>query len=257
MAEHLDNPAGRLHALLLELHRRHSQSPQGALAWDALAAITVPQYGASSPEAVVALAQVLALPMEIRDAVAAFTVDDVDEMEHLLEHLDEVESALALMTNRGQNLQQFFIKFAPGCDVPRSAAVGRLSTCSRALRSYRPEPVISAEDLSRIEQAITSLMSDVAEMELEPDARILLLRHLHAMLRAVHQVRITGCAPLEESLDAFVGALVRQPTAVAQLEDRGVLPRLTKLGQMINAAVAVANGAFELGNKVLALVHRS
>lgn len=207
MSDFLDNPAGRLHALLTRFAQAGPHP--NAIAWDAWIAVLAPGTPPAPAAAFAAVAQLLALPEAIRRAVDALETDDEEKAELVLD-LDKIESGFEVMANRGQPVKVMLAPFAPA-GIETSAAVRTLRTCSRRLHSEAPEPEVSVEELREFEDAITALMTDVQAAELGVELKLLLLRHLHAMLQAIQFVSVTGVVPLEESLDAFAGALQRQP----------------------------------------------
>lgn len=245
MSEYLDNPAGRLHELLIELHRATPREQNNA-AWNAWVGIlTPPETPVDSPEAVAAIARLLELPAAVRAAVAALDPDKVDEDEkaELVEDLDKIETGLRLTTQQSHPVKQIFAPFAPSGDVPRSAAVRTLKMCARKLHRLAPEPMTSADDLDRLAESVVELMQEVQDADLSPKTKALLLRHLHLLLQAIHSVRITGIVVLEERMDAFSAALVvRQPEAGEELLQSSVIGRFKAFLEAINLLLRGARG---------------
>ncbi|WP_333769817.1 hypothetical protein [Streptomyces sp. IBSBF 2435] len=237
MTEYLQNPAGRLHAFLFKLYSKNrGKTPP---AWDACAELLAPGQSKTSSQVFIAVAEVVQLPDQVRERVAALSIDE-DEKAELLEDLEKIELGLGHMANRGHNLQSMFVCFAPGGDVPQSAAVRTLLTCARRLQRARQEPEVPADDLRRFAEEITALMELVQEAELGQSAKFLLLHHLHALLQAVQHIRITGTVPIEEALDAFVGAMRRQPEATAEVVKAPFIARLKSLLETVNSALTIA-----------------
>ncbi|MER5199563.1 hypothetical protein ACWD3J_33950 [Streptomyces sp. NPDC002755] len=251
MPEYDDNPAGRLRAVLIEVH----QMPPNMLAWDAMVKVLAPEASPSSPEALRAMTLLLELPAGIRAAVDALDEDE-EEKEHLLEHLDKVEAFLASVANRNLNLQQALPSFAAGGDVPNSAAVQSLGTCSRRLHRYSPEPVIPREEVDALIQSVTSLMVDIRASSLDNAAKLLLLHHLHRLLQDLELIRITGAAPVEESLDAFLVALSRNPEARQEAERQGFTERLAVIASTVRRFFDIARGVRQLGTETHAVIEQ-
>ncbi|MFI0964169.1 hypothetical protein ACH4S8_22560 [Streptomyces sp. NPDC021080] len=251
MPEYEDNPAGRLRTLLIELHR----TPPNTVAWDAMVRLLVPEASVSSPEAHMAMARLMELPASIRTAVDALDEDE-EEKEHLLEHLDKVETFLSHVASRSFILQQAFQVLAAGGDVPNSAAVQSLGTCSRHLHRYNPEPVIPREEVDALIQSVTSLMDDIRASSIENAAKLLLLHHLHRLLQTLDLIRITGAAPVEESLDAFLGALARNPEARQEAGRHGFGERLAAIANAIGRVFDLARGVRQLGTETHAVIEQ-
>ncbi|KJY32156.1 hypothetical protein [Streptomyces sp. NRRL S-495] len=246
--DYTDNPAGRLRSLLLSLHDLYRARGE-MVAWEAMAELL--QEPASSPQALIRYADVLRLPGEIRDAVASLDFDEEDK-EHLLEHLDRVELAL-VHAGRHNGLTGVLSMFAPAGEVPNSAAVQSLQTCSRTLHRHVAEHELDEEALERITATVTGLMEDVlAAPGLDSDIKRLLLTHLRSILEAVQNVRVTGQGPVEEATDALVGAIARRPSVITRLRGFGnLLPRVRETVDVVNAALAMEQDANRLVHNVM------
>ncbi|MGW4879120.1 hypothetical protein ACWEPI_21470 [Streptomyces sp. NPDC004262] len=253
MPEYIDNPAGRLRNLLIEVHR--ASPNQNVSAWQAVTKVLVPRAAPASAMVMSAMSHLLELPSEIRAAVAALNEDE-EEKEYLLEHLGKIEVFLTSVANQTMVLQQAFQVFAVGGDVPNSAAVQSLSHCSRRLHRLRPEPTIPSEEIDELIQSVTELMSDIRGSGLEAAAKALLLRHLHLLLQALDLIRITGTAPVEESLDAFLVALQRAPEVAEGVRRRGFGERLEAIAKVIRTAMSLARGAHQLGTETHAVLEQ-
>lgn len=254
MAEYLNNPAGRLRSFILELHAAYPQpnAQSSVMAWDAVAQLLVPGMPLQSPQVVIAIGRVLALPGEVRRAVGSLDLDDPEDEAQFLEGLDAVEGGLALITQRNHLLSHVFECFAPGGQVLLCGAIQSLAHCSRELRRcQRTDGELSTEDLEQIAEAITNLVTEVGRAQLDGALRVFLLDHLFAMLRAAHLVRVTGTGPLEGATDALLGQLRRHPDTTAGLQRTGFLARIGEVLAVINAAVAVSTGSVALTQTVL------
>jgi hypothetical protein len=251
MTEYEDNPAGRLRSLLIRLHRTALNRP----AWDATVRLLVPDAPTSSPEALMAMTRLMELPADIRAAVDALDEDE-EEKEHLLEHLDKVEAFLTNIASRTFILHQAFQALAAGGDVLNSAAVQSLGTCSRRLHRYNPEPVIPREEVDGLIRSVTSLMDDIRASSIENAAKFLLLHHLHRLLQTLDFIRITGAAPVEESLDAFLGAFARSPEAGQEAGRHGFVERLAAIANAIGRSFDIARGVRQFGTETHAVIEQ-
>ncbi|MFD7645746.1 hypothetical protein ACFV4P_34460 [Kitasatospora sp. NPDC059795] len=251
-SEFLDNPAGRLRRLLLDLHAAHGGRGEQISAWHLWTEVLNPDGGIDDVETWTRFLAVLQLPGRIRTAVEGLGLDE-DEQEHLLEHLDRVERGLAQATHRHPALHNF-AQFAPAGDIPNSAAVQSLQTCSRALHRLAGEAMASEEDLRRISQVVAELMEEVLGSELDSDLKGLLLTHLRAVQEAVQNARVSGQRPIEEATDALVGALRRRPSLLTRLAGAaGWLPRVKETVDTVNTVLGMEEQARELTHRVLEL----
>jgi hypothetical protein len=255
MQERLDNPAGRLHALLMQMHA--AAPDQNRSGWQTMVQVLAPPgTPEDSATALAAAARMFELPRAVRAAVAALDVDEEEKTELVLD-LDKIEAGLVQIRNPAQPIRAIFSSFAPAGDVPSSAAVRTLLMCSSRLHRIAPEPMASFEDLERLAAAVTDLIEDVQGSQLDSRAKLLLMHHLHALLRAIDFARITGMVPLEEGVDAFVGALHRQPEVGTEIAKASIFDRLKQLVAGIELLLRGARGARELASGAGQAAHQA
>ncbi|TKA00497.1 hypothetical protein [Actinacidiphila oryziradicis] len=252
MAQYLDNPAGRLHKLLLDLHTAFpsDQQQKSVPAWQAIVTL-IGNEGGLSGEAMI-VSGVAALPQQVREGVAALPSDD-DRKADLVQHLDEIENGMAALLNR-QPLFQMFCIFSTNGEVPRSAAINSLAHCSYELHREVPEHTISDEEIARIIEMITELMQEVSEAQLPDQFKLLMLRHLHALLQAAHSVRFAGTQPLDDALFALMGAMVRVPSAQEELHRVGLGERFKNAVNTLNMLLSTGTAAAQLGQGIAGIL---
>lgn len=248
MTQLTDNPAARLHTLLLDLHEAHPrQQNQQRQAWHAICSLLGVQP--DSPAGLQAVADVVRLPDEVTEAIGAH-VDDEEEREHLLEGMSLIRNAMTVVVSRN-TLQGMFECFAPGGSVPLSGIVRDLASCSRVLHRSAPTSALSDAELDHLKTLIVGLMDQVIETGLDAGVRLLLLAHLRKMLEAVQLVRVGGRAAIEEELDAVVGAVIRRPEAAVTLQRSGLLEKLKTWVATMNGLLTVGTGSTQLGQAVM------
>ncbi|MDC0765686.1 hypothetical protein [Streptomyces sp. HD] len=247
MVEHVDNPAGRLRKLLLDLHTHNhtEQMQQQKPAWTAI--LELAEVEGSLDREMTAISTVVGLPTKVRQAVQALPVDD-DRKEHLLDHLDEVERGMVHVLTR-QSLNTVFTAFAPGGVVPQSAAISSLSHCSYELHRHAPEPTVSDEDLARIIEMINDLMLEVARADLPDAIRGAMVNHLMALLQAAYNVRFAGTQPLDDALFALMGAASRA-NAEEGLARVGLWGKFKNAVQTIGTMLSTGQSAAQLGQGI-------
>ncbi|MER5300189.1 hypothetical protein ABT039_12120 [Streptomyces lasiicapitis] len=247
MVQYLDNPAGRLHKLLLDLHSAtpNDQQQKNKQAW--MAIVELIDTGASLAREASIVGAVVALPGQIRDAVAGLD-EDQERKDHLLSHLDEVEGGMSQVLSR-QSLYAMFTTFATGGVVPQAAAINSLSHCSWALHSDARELTISDDDLARIIEMIKSLMTEIAEAELPSNVKRAMLNHLAALLQAAHDVRFAGTQPLDDALFALMGATGRTG-AREDLDRVGLWARLQNAVQTVGDMLSTGESAAQIGQGI-------
>ncbi|WP_405678506.1 hypothetical protein OG859_13255 [Streptomyces sp. NBC_00048] len=252
MAPQHDNPAARLRDVLLAVHARFpgQRDQEAVLAWSAFAQTL--EVGENTAAGVHAIASVIQLPSQIIAAVRALG-EEQDEEEHLLHGLDLLESAMAGVAAR-KPLYQVFYEIVPGGHVPQSAAAHGLLSVSRALHRANPVQFLSEEDLTRLENLITEMMSEVGATALPPQVRILLLSHLHLMLQAVHVARVTGRDDIEATFDALYGSIIRRPEHVEAIHQAGFADKFRDWINSFNGIISISTGAVGLGQQVVRML---
>ncbi|MER5665512.1 hypothetical protein [Streptomyces mirabilis] len=247
MVQYIDNPAGRLEKLLLDLHAAYpnDQQQNHKQAWVAVVELINNASGLAAQVQIVGA--VVALPAEIRESVAQLPVDD-DRKEHLLSHLVEIEQGMIALLNR-QSLFAVFNCFATNGIVPRSAAVAALSHCSYELHRSAPEVVISDDDLARIIEMINELMAEVAEAKLPDVVKRAMLNHLVALLQAAYNVRFAGTQPLDDALFALSGSIGRT-NGREDLVRVGLWEKFQRAVQAVNLMLSTGQTAAQLGQGI-------
>ncbi|MER5980149.1 hypothetical protein ABT142_27125 [Streptomyces sp. NPDC001857] len=247
MVHYLDNPAGRLHKLLLDLHAAfpNHQQQETKQAWTAVVELVGNESGLGGEAAIIS--GVVSLPAEIREAVGTLSEED-ERKEHLLAGLDQVEQGLNQLVNR-QSLFSMFNAFATNGVVPQSAAVSSLSHCSYELHRSIPEVTISDDDLARIVDMLNELMREVAEADLPNVVKRAMLNHLIALLQAAHNVRFAGSQPLDDALFALTGSVTRTG-ASEDLARVGLWEKVKKAMQTLNLMLSTGQSAVQLGQGV-------
>ncbi|MFC8005593.1 hypothetical protein ACFUCH_13335 [Streptomyces olivaceus] len=247
MAYYTDNPAGRLHKLLLDLHAAlpTDQQQKSKQAWAAIVDLIGNEAGLAGEASIIS--GVVALPAQIREAVGALREDD-ERKEHLLAGLDGIERAMNHVMMR-QHLYGVFTAFATNGVVPQSAAVSSLSYCSYELHRSIPEVTISDDDLVRIVEMINDLLREVSEAELPNVVKRAMLNHLTVLLQAAHNVRFAGTQPLDDALFALSGSIGRT-MAHEDLARAGLWERVKKAVQTINLMVSTGQATAQLGQSV-------
>jgi hypothetical protein len=197
MTDHLSNPAGRLMQLLdhcwnTQAHVGITQAWAQYLGWQDLT---------YSPEQLRAFADIVRLPEQVREAIEAAQPTD-EPIEELLEELPKARDAIAFNAAVGQQIQVMKQRYDRG-------TIKSLQTCSYVIDrdTGRPQPAPAVE---RIKAAAQALVDEIENADdLDPEARIALLRHAEAVLSAVRLVKVGGAEALQKEGDVLLGHLIR------------------------------------------------
>jgi hypothetical protein len=247
MPHYLDNPAGRLHKLLLDLHAAfpNQQQQNAKQAWSAIVDLIGNRSGLAGEAAIIS--GVVALPTQVRESVAALPADE-ERKEHLLSGLDEIEQGMIQVATR-QHLYGVFTCFATNGVVPQSAAVSSLSHCSYELHRAMPEVTIPDDEMARIVEMITDLMSEVAAAHLPDPVKRAMLSHLTTLLQAAHNVRFAGTQPLDDAFMGLAGSIWRTG-AEDPLERVGLWEKFKKAMQTLNLMLSTGQTGSQLGQGI-------
>lgn len=187
----LNNPAGRLHALLSEAGvLNYVEKDRVRTKWAKVLGVEKED----SPTLLLRLSEIMNLPAQVREAVEA--VPDIDH-EMYLKHLPNVESAFAKMS-----LDVIWGSVAKELD---KATMYSLEVCDDLLSRHHPEPMLPGDERERIHKEVRDLFEDVRTNEEDEDLREFLLRHLKAMDDALQEYKISGAPPVEEVVQAAMG----------------------------------------------------
>lgn len=225
MARYLDNPAGRLHALLDDLRAKQQQQAASAGWADVLG---VPQ---GAPLAY-ALAAVMQLPddaeAQIQRVAGRYAAD-------FLGWRPSVDRTLAAtFTSAGAALNQVTQQYD-------GEALARLEACSLELHRHAQEKSVDADRLAEVRQKVEGLLSEIIEVDdLSPMLRGLLAHHLHSMMTAIDMYKIRGARGIEDALNQIVGGLVISQNEREELERK---PTWWSRVQSVVAAYAVVVAA--------------
>ncbi len=198
MARHLDNPAGRLHALLTDLSEvSPADRTQTRAAWASVLDIEEGDLAGLTR----GLGYVLNMPEQVKAQI-----NDIQDVDHdlMLRHMHKVEAALSRsILSLNEAVAHVHAQY-------NEATLLSLELCSDALHRRRAERVVADDDLKRIDEEISKLVDEVRSSKLDQDLRDFLLTHLAEMHQAVGDVRIRGSIALEEVLDRTCGAISRK-----------------------------------------------
>jgi hypothetical protein len=225
VVDHIDNPAGRLHLLLLRLGESHNNFFRQALCQI---------YGVNFENALEAC------PVILR------AVQLPDKAKEQVLTLDESLYSPDLILKWHEPVRKMLSKTAfrtDGSDAPAHIntlgpeTMLSLQFCSDLLHRHLPEYVPPDEELQRISGLIGELRDAVANPAVDPELRGFLLSHVEDMESAIAAFQITGLPALADALDKAVGSLNRRSDIVVKAEKAPSV--WTKFGNLIVVVAAV------------------
>ena len=195
----LNNPAGRLHALLSDYQRVAASNRSILSTWADV--LSVSPDGV--PEELCAVASLIS---DIRMAIEA--TGDIDQLE-LFRHFSPAWIDAIIFTERnGTQIP------SPGRGFVQSTALISLASLSSFLSVVSPEPITPSVDTleeirGRLVEAVdlTASSTDVPD-----DVRHLLLDRLYDIVSAVDRIRIGGSGAVTAAMEALAGAVAIRVT---------------------------------------------
>jgi hypothetical protein len=241
--EILTNPAGRLAAILRSVASRPA-SESARTAW-ALA------LGTDEGDVLLLLsrcADVVGLVHATREAIERLPA--AEEPAFHLKHFDAIEQAVGKLAavGGGMHVQHF-------TPLIRPEVIGSLDWTARVLRRLGlDERALDTEKVPELVEQIRRIIDEVAADEgLPSDVRMLLVSRLREVESALLNIRITGYARVEETLDALSFVPVR-----SDLDQAGKERAWKKIGQvwgLVQSGLTVAAAIAAPAAKILAILH--
>lgn len=229
----LNNPAGRLHQLLVEAQQIKNNSPI-ADGWRTLLKIE----GKSIADLLERLAPVLRLPHQAKAAVLAL---ENENHNLLLRWLPKVESAFSII-----NLQAPWEQFKVHLDP---TTMYSLEVCGDRLSVRSPEGAIETETLNTILGQTRDLRGEVAAADLDRVLKDFLLRHLGEIEYAIENYRVRGTPGIQQAMRQSVGEIFTRPEVAAKVGQ-------TSFGKRFVAIVLAINTVVSFGGNVARIEER-
>jgi ActR/RegA family two-component response regulator len=146
-------------------------------------------------------AEVSRLASDVKTRIVNLADEDHDIA---LEHFGKIEAVVeGFQVVVSVTMQQFLASY------DGEARYG-LKVCDSILRRRAAEPSIAADGLSELSKLVSEAIEAVlADDQLSPAAKELLVDRLSAVEEAIRRFRITGYAGVEKAVDALAGSTIR------------------------------------------------
>ncbi|MFG2441159.1 hypothetical protein [Streptomyces sp. NPDC048508] len=258
MTECVDNPAERLHSLLLEFCRIGKELGPNHSNWDVWArtlSYDDAEVAVGDAEFFRRFAEVKDLPGKVRQAIS-LTVLDVLHREYLLAPLVGVDAGLQASAQPGHNVAQVWQHFSDSGDATRSAAIYSLQGCAGELRRAHVEAGLTEVEGRDLTALINDLTEAVIASELDEVDKQFLLARLNEMLAAVQQARLRGRYQVEAAVDAGRGALLRRPNLIRRVIDAGLFDAVGTFFTKATALLTLVGQTEELTQETVRAIER-
>lgn len=249
----LNNPAGRLHALMLKAKSIDANST-GAEAWRQLLTWDQAETGDSGEEPeeesqplelhvlLERIGELVALPAQIRREIER--VPDIRH-EFYLRHIGVFETAF-------RERIRFDAAWNHFVNPIQTAHLEGLEACDEVLSRRRPEPTVPDEVLEELVKEFDTLFDRVSEAELDSVVQEFLLAHIEHMRHALQTYRISGIKPVLSALEGAVGAAVLQPDLTDRVKETPEGKQFWKKMGHAFAALQAVHTTYQLAESVAA-----
>lgn len=236
-----NNPAGRLHAILLraiEATNAKAQSGSGITAADLWAVVfDIPISGALAGEA---LLEIISRVLQVNKLI--------DETEANLRNIENLPERYFRPFNRIRAIPRHSLIALTSADmagIVKTVAEGDMITlefCSERLAAQHAEPIIDPGELEAILVDIDALFDGVQESNLDIKLKTFILDCLESIRRSIFEFRIRGHKRLKETLAETIGTLMVNHDVIqaARTQDESTVQRFEKVFYRLAAVVSFA-----------------
>jgi hypothetical protein len=242
MGRYSDNPAGRLHSVLIQLPSGPEETMRklsGREAWS--------QVLGFDKDDTVALYRAIGLLLEQLDK-AEKLIRDMKDLDHdlYLASFDALRRGIAAPSmNSGWSDQLRYLT---------PVALRELAFCGSKIAETYSEGVIEEGELARLAQEANELFEVINQTSLNPDLRELLLDLVETMRRAIAEYRIRGVGGLREALSKGVGVIIMASRA-EKVEEQSTVNRvfgfLARVDQLVAQLAKYKPVLVSIGRKLL------
>lgn len=226
-----NNPAGRLHELLLSLKNMPKTNP--SLGCFAIV------LNASNDTVVLLqrIGRMAALVERTKERV--MTIKD-QNTEIFLEWVLPVQQAFSSLA-----LSAAISSFTDRYDA---VVLERLRFCADMLSRRASEPELVAQELKEVEKEIGELIKEIRTSETDAMLKEFMLRHLNSISEAIREYNLFGSDRIREEVSAAIGAVYFYPKAakLPRKEYWQVISHVANIAQIAASAVVIGEALLKL-----------
>jgi hypothetical protein len=234
MAEYLDNPAGRLLALIREAKQR--PDPGNALVgWTGVFGLPATTNNDVQVEVVMRLLAVHHLINDLEKAINA--IENEDDRKPFLGPLPRLRNAVPVANALNASFHGLL------GNVSDSDLV-ILDFCSRHLHKSVAEPEVDSTSLSELANDVEELFNSVESSEsMDPELRTFLLKQIETVRRGVQEYRIGGIDRLRETLGEILGTAIINQEILERNRESQELQRFINAASKLMSLITFASKA--------------
>lgn len=234
-----NNPAGRLHSLLVEGKKQGHQDSSISTVWAEILEVPHEDKGLLLRR----VGQVMALPSSIKEAMSY--IDDIDHSVYL-RWLPEVEASFSIM-NFDMQWRQFIDRF-------NGQIMFGIEVCADVLSRQRPEKTADEDLLAGLSEKVDELLSELDSAELSGNVWLYINDHLVRIKDAIEEYRIRGIEPLEEAFQQTVGSVVFNLEIYQESQETQNGKRFWEIIRRLALVVAITVGSIQIGKDVVSIL---
>lgn len=234
-----NNPAGRLHSLLMEGKEQSQQDRSISTVWAEILEVPPDDKGLLLRR----VGQVMALPSSIKEAMSY--IDDIDHSIYM-RWLPEVEASFSIL-NFGMQWKNFIDRF-------NGEIMFGIEVCSEMLSRERPEKTANEELLADLSEKVNELLSEIDSADLSGNVWLYIRDHLVRVKEAIEEYRIRGIEPLESAFQQAVGGVVSSPEIYKETRRTQKGKRFWEIMGRLALVVAITVGSVQIGKDVVSFL---
>ncbi len=233
-----NNPAGRLHSLLLE-GKKQSTNVQASVVWAKL--LNVPEDDKSL--LLRRVGHVLTLPSNIKEAMSH--IEDLNH-EVYLKWLPRVETSFSVLNFQIQ-WKQFIDRFD-------AEIMYGIEICADRLSREQPEKTADSEKLDKLLDKVNELLEELESSEMDNNLWFYIYDNLQRVKEAIEEYSICGIKPLEAAFERAVGNTVLTPNIYKECQNTDIGKSFWEFMSRLAIVITIAQGAIQIGNGSVFLI---
>lgn len=233
-----NNPAGRLHSLLLE-GQAQNKTAKAEDVWANI--LDVPENDKNL--LLRRVGHVLTLPSQVKEAMS-----HIDNINHdlYLKWLPRAETSFSILNFQIQ-WKQFIDRFDP-------EIMHGIEICADRLARERPEKIADAEQLEKLLCKVNELLEELESTELDTKLWFYIYDNLMRVKEAIEEYGICGIKPLEAAFERAVGNSVLNPNIYKECQNTHTGTSFWEIMGRLAIVITIAQGAIQIGNDQICLI---
>lgn len=241
MAEHLDNPAGRLWLFLKHVVERASAATDRNN--PTFKQVFTDYFGAEDDEPLyyARISAIMQLPVDVRDRVESLTHSPLPA-EMLIRPLPTVQTFLTAHAAGRHSIKGNALTITDG-------VLNDLEGCSHILSRSSSTARLDETKIASIRESVDSLIASInLDDSLPVTLRRIILRYAHRILVAIDEYNLRGPEAIAEANDALIGITHTNADILRRKPD--IWDKIERATTIVTLALAVSTGPAQIAQAV-------